>query len=111
MRLLNSNKYLLQKCVVLLDGVATEVISAVTGVSLFFSSYLAQEIRLRLKINIKKMMRICLTKCPICVFGKPYTYQNSGLFTRTGGFTRRLSDCIYVYLLIEIKKCSILIVN
>ena len=42
------------------------------------SSSFAQEMTLRLKRNIKKMMSICLTRFPISGLWDPYTYQNSG---------------------------------
>ena len=42
------------------------------------SSSFAQEMRVRLKRNIKKMMNICLTRFPISGLWVPYTYQNSG---------------------------------
>ena len=41
------------------------------------SSSFAQEMTVRLKRNIKKMMRICLTSFPISGLWAPYTYQNS----------------------------------
>ena len=42
------------------------------------SSSFAQEMTVRLKRNIKKMMSICLTRFPISGLWGPYTYQNSG---------------------------------
>ena len=42
------------------------------------SSSFAQEMTVRLKRNIKKMMSICLTRFPISGLWVPYTYQNSG---------------------------------
>ena len=42
------------------------------------SSSFAQEITVRLKRNIKKMMSICLTRFPISGLWGTYTYQNSG---------------------------------
>ena len=42
------------------------------------SSSFAQEMTVRLKRNIKKMMSICLTRFPISGFWVSYTYQNSG---------------------------------
>ena len=57
------------------------------------SSSFAQEMRVRLKRNIKKMMNICLTRFPISGLWVPYTYQNSGYFTRTVDF---LGGCMTV---------------
>ena len=42
------------------------------------SSSFAQEMTVRLKSNIKKMMSICLTRFPISGLWGTYTYQNSG---------------------------------
>ncbi len=42
------------------------------------SSSFAQEMTVRLKRNIKKMMSICLTRFPISGLWSTYTYQNSG---------------------------------
>ena len=42
------------------------------------SSSFAQEMRVRLKRNIKKMMSICLTRFHISGLWGPYNYQNSG---------------------------------
>ena len=42
------------------------------------SSSFAQEMTVRLKRNIKKMMSICLTRLLISGLWAPYTYQNSG---------------------------------
>jgi hypothetical protein len=42
------------------------------------SSSFAQEMTVRLKRNIKKMMSICLTRFPISGLWGTYTYQNSG---------------------------------
>ena len=41
------------------------------------SSSFAQEMTVRLKRNIKKMMSICLTRFHISGLWEPYTYQNS----------------------------------
>ena len=38
----------------------------------------AQEMRVRLKRNIKKMMSICLKRFPISGLWDPYVYHNSG---------------------------------
>ena len=40
------------------------------------SSSFAQEMMVRLKINMEKMMSICLTRFPISGLGKPKLYQN-----------------------------------
>ena len=50
------------------------------------SSSFAQEMRVRLKRNIEKMMSISLTWFPIGCLGDPYIYQNLGDFTRMRGF-------------------------
>ena len=42
------------------------------------SSSFAQEMTVRLKRNIKKLMSISLTRFPISGLWGPYTYQNSG---------------------------------
>ena len=42
------------------------------------SSSFAQEMTVRLKRNIKKIMSICLTGFHISGLWEPYTYQNSG---------------------------------
>ena len=42
------------------------------------SSSFAQEMTVRQKMNIKKMMNICLKRFPISKLKEPYTYQNSG---------------------------------
>ena len=42
------------------------------------SSSFAQEMTVRLKRNIKKMMSICLTRFPISGLWGTYSYQNSG---------------------------------
>ena len=42
------------------------------------SSSFAQEMTVKLKSNIKKMMSICLTRFPVSGLWVPYTYQNSG---------------------------------
>ena len=84
--------------VVSLVGVVTAVTSARTGavvsvvvvssevvvLSVLFepSSSLLQEMMVRLKRNMEKMMSICLTRVPISGLGEPYLYQNCGDFTR-----------------------------
>ena len=42
------------------------------------SSSFAQELTVRLKRNMKKMMCICLTRFPISGLWESHTYQNSG---------------------------------
>ena len=42
------------------------------------SSSFAQEMTVRLKRNMEKMMSICLTRFPISGLWGPYTYQYSG---------------------------------
>ena len=46
------------------------------------SSFFAQEMMVRLKRNMEKMMSISLTWFPISGLGKPKLYQNLGDFTR-----------------------------
>jgi hypothetical protein len=50
------------------------------------SSLLAQEIMVKLKRNMEKMMSICLTRVPISGLGEPKIYQNLGDFSRIVGF-------------------------
>ena len=87
-----------------LVGVVTAVTSAITGavVSVVVSSsvvvvlslvvdapsslLLLQEMMVKLKRNMEKMMSICLTKFPISGLGEPNIYQNLGCFTMCGGF-------------------------
>ena len=57
------------------------------------SSSFAQEMMVRLKINMEKMMSICLTSFPIIGLGEHNIYHQSVCFTRIGFFTWRLSDC------------------
>ena len=49
------------------------------------SLLLLQEMIVRLKRNMEKMMSICLTWFPFVGLGKPKLYQNLGYFTRIGG--------------------------
>ena len=42
------------------------------------SSFFAQEMTVKPKRNMKKMMSICLTRFPISGLGEPYTYHKSG---------------------------------
>ena len=51
------------------------------------SSSLLQEMRVRLKRNMEKMMSICLTRFPFGGLGKPKLYQNME------DFTRKREDC------------------
>ena len=55
-----------------------ELVSKEEELLLDESSSFAQEKTVRLKSNIKKMMRICLTRFHISGLWEPYTYQNSG---------------------------------
>ena len=57
------------------------------------SSLPPQEMMVRLKRNMEKMMSISLTWFPIGCLGDPYIYQNLRDFTRIGAFTWRVSDC------------------
>ena len=66
-----------------------EVVSVVVVVlSVLFepSSSLLQEMMVRLKRNMERMMSICLTWFPISGLGKPKLYQNMWCFTRKWGF-------------------------
>jgi hypothetical protein len=45
-----------------------------------------QDMEMKLKRNIEKMMSICLTWFPISGLGKPKLYQNMEDFTRMWGF-------------------------
>ena len=80
-----------------LVGVVTLVTSSITGavvsvvvvLSVLFepsSLLLLQDMIVRLKRNMEKMMSICLTWFPIGELGEPYLYQNLGGFTRIWGF-------------------------
>ena len=50
------------------------------------SSFFAQEMMVRLKRNMERMMSICLTWFPIGGLGEPKLYQNMWCFTRMWGF-------------------------
>ena len=50
------------------------------------SSFFAQEMRVRLKRNMEKMMSISFTWFPISGLGKPKLYQNMWCLTRMRGF-------------------------
>ena len=50
------------------------------------SLLLLQEMIVRLKRNMEKMMSICLTWFPIGGLGEPNIYHDLGEFTRTWGF-------------------------
>ena len=74
-------------------GVVTAVTSAITGavvsvvpVAEYSSLSSPQEMMVRLKRNMEKMMSICLTWFPISGLGKPKLYQNMWCFTRMWGF-------------------------
>ena len=51
------------------------------------SSLLLQEMKVKLKRNMEKMMSICLTRFPISGLGEPYLYHNLENFTMCGDFT------------------------
>ena len=55
-----------------------ELVSKEEELLLDESSSFAQEMTVRQKMNIKKMMSICLTRFPISGLWGTYTYQNSG---------------------------------
>ena len=46
-----------------------------------------QDMEMKLKRNMEKMMSRCLTWFPISGLGKPNLYHNLGDFTRMGDFT------------------------
>ena len=48
------------------------------------SLLLLQEMMVKLKRNMERRMRICLTWFPISVLGEPNIYHNLGDFTRIG---------------------------
>ena len=69
------------------EGELDDTVGGVVSVLLEPSSLLlAQEMIVRLKRNMKKMMSICLTRFPISGLGKPNLYQNLVCFTRIWGF-------------------------
>ena len=73
-----------------LDDTVGGVVSVVVVVlSVLFepsSLLLLQEMIVRLKRNMEKMMSICLTWFPIGELGKSKLYQNMWCFTRMWGF-------------------------
>ena len=56
------------------------------------SSFFAQEMMVRLKRNMEKMMSICFTWFPISGLGEPYLYHNLVDFTRKWEVSGVLSD-------------------
>ena len=54
------------------------------------SSFFAQEMTVRLKRNMEKIMSICLTWFPISGLGEPKLYHQSVCFTRMWEFTWRV---------------------
>ena len=56
------------------------------------SLLLLQEMTVRLKRNMEKMMSICLTWFPISGLGKPKLYQNMWCFTRNWRFYFEISE-------------------
>ena len=66
-----------------------EVLVVVLLSSLLF---LAQEMTVRLKRNMERMISRFFTWFPIKGFGKPKLYQNMWCFTRKWDFTWRVSD-------------------
>ena len=60
------------------------------------SSSFAQEMTVKLKRNIKKMMSICLTRFLISGFGEPYIYHKSVEFTRMCGFFLEISVLVII---------------
>ena len=45
-----------------------------------------QDMEMKLKRNMEKMMSICLTRFPISGLGEPNIYHNSGVFYKNSGF-------------------------
>ena len=71
-----------------LDDTVGGVVSVVVVSSELFepSSLLLQEMTVRLKRNMEKIMSICLTWFPISGLGEPNLYHQSVCFTRMWGF-------------------------
>jgi len=70
------------------DGELDDTVGGVVSVLFEPSSLLLlQEMIVRLKRNMEKMMSICLTWFPISGLGKPKLYQNMWCFTRKWDFT------------------------
>ena len=67
-------------------AVVSEVVVVLTVVEVVFSSFSPQEMMVRLKRNMEKMISICLTWFPISGLGKPKLYQNMWCFTMCGDF-------------------------
>ena len=59
----------------------------IEGLLLDESSFFAQEMTVRLKRNMEKIMSICLTWFPISGLGEPKLYHQSVCFTRMWEFT------------------------
>ena len=80
-----------------LDETVGGVVSVVVVVlSVLFepsSLLLLQEMIVRLKRNMEKMMSICLTWFPIGELGKSKLYQNMWCFTTIGEDCGRVSEC------------------
>ena len=52
-----------------------------------------QDMEMKLKRNIEKMMSRCFTRFPNClVLGEPNIYQNLGGFTRSGSYLEELGQ-------------------
>ena len=98
MRLALSSPITLEARVVVLvpvssSVVSVSVVSVVVVLSVLFepsSLLLLQEMIVKLKRNMEKMMSICLNWFPISVLGEPNIYHNLEDFTRTGDFTWRV---------------------
>ena len=72
-----------------MDEVVGVVVSSLVVVGVVeepSSLLLLQEMMVKLKRNMEKMMSICLTRVPISGLGEPYIYQNLGDFSRIVGF-------------------------
>jgi len=58
------------------------------------SLLLLQEMKVKLKRNMEKMMSICLTRVPISGLGEPKIYHDSGVFYKEVGILLGVvSDC------------------
>ena len=102
MRLALSSPITLEARVVVLvpvssSVVSVSVVSVVVVLSVLFepsSLLLLQEMIVKLKRNMEKMMSICLNWFPISVLGEPYIYHDLGDFTRMWRFY--LEGCLTV---------------
>ena len=66
-------------------AVVSEVVVVLTVVEVVFSSFSPQEMMVRLKRNMEKMMSRCFTWFPINGLGEPYIYHDLGVFYKNVG--------------------------